>query len=150
MGPRGKVAGLLLVLAAVLVLATGAPDPDPHAGRSEITCVRCHAADAPARWAAHRDEACTPWCLTCHGKAEMDEHHPVGTVLRKHPGAAFPLTEDGRMACFTCHLLSRPRYDTVRWKASSLFDRLFRSEPRYKTYYLTERNDQGQLCLACH
>lgn len=151
MARRGRAAGLLVALAATLALAVAeGPAPDPHAGRSEAACVRCHAADAPARWAAHGDAPCTPWCLTCHGKPEMDQHHPVGMALRKPPGPAFPLTAEGRMACFTCHLLSRPRYDTVRWKASSLFDRLFRAKPQYRTYYLTERNDQGQLCLACH
>lgn len=152
MRPRRRAPWALLLagLLAVALARALAPDDDPHAGRSEATCAACHAADAPARWAARGDRPCTPWCLTCHGKAEMDQHHPVGTVLRKKPGPAFPLTADGRTACATCHVLSRPRTDTVRWKAASLFDRLFRGEPRYKTYYLTERNDQGQLCLACH
>lgn len=147
--PRSAWSLLLVPVLAFALAAALAPDGDPHGGRGAATCAACHA-DAPGRWEAHGDRPCTPWCLTCHGKAEMDQHHPVGTVLRKKPGPDFPLTADGRMACSTCHLMSRPRTDTVRWKASSLFDRLFHGESRYKTYYLTERNDQGQLCLACH
>lgn len=150
---RGRVLFPLLILCPILAFGLaegGRPSPDPHGGRGPVACATCHAADAQARWTNHGDRPCTPDCLTCHTKAEMDQHHPVGMVLRKKPGPAFPLTADGRMACFTCHLMSRPRTDTVRWKASSLFDRMFRSKPRYKTYYLTLRNDQGQLCLACH
>jgi hypothetical protein len=55
-----------------------------------------------------------------------------------------------RTGCATCHDLATPRHDQVRWKAESLFDRLFRSQDHYQTYLLVYRNDKGQLCLACH
>ena len=80
----------------------------------------------------------------------MDRHHPVGVLLESVPDAAVLVTADKKNACFTCHDLSRPRYDSVRWKSASLFDRLFREESRYKTYFLAMRNDQGQLCQTCH
>jgi len=113
------------------------------------SCAPCHAADHAARW-EHRARPCTPYCLTCHRKAEMEQHHPVGTALKRKPAGVYPLTADLKTACFTCHDLSRPRYDSVRWKAASLYDRTFRREASYKTYFLSTRNDQGQLCLACH
>jgi hypothetical protein len=80
----------------------------------------------------------------------MDRHHTVGTELTEKPDEVLKLTAEKKTACFTCHDLSRPRYDSVRWKAASLYDRLFRAQKRYKTFFLSERNDQGQLCLSCH
>jgi hypothetical protein len=80
----------------------------------------------------------------------MDRHHTVGTELTEKPDEVLKLTAGKKTACFTCHDLSRPRYDSVRWKAASLYDRLFRAQKRYKTFFLSERNDQGQLCLSCH
>ncbi len=67
-----------------------------------------------------------------------------------HPGNGMHLTAEMKIACFTCHDMSQPRYDGVRWKATSLFDRLFRNESQYHTYFLVMRNSQGQLCLTCH
>lgn len=141
----------VLVLAVLALLAGTAPEgPGCHAAQEEGACAGCHKDDARARWEASRYRPCTAWCLTCHAKGEMDRHHTVGTVLRKDPGPAYPVTKDRRMTCATCHDLSRQRFDAVRWKASSLYDRLFRGEARYPTYFLAQRNDQGQLCLACH
>jgi hypothetical protein len=80
----------------------------------------------------------------------MGRHHKVDVVLENEPENGLKLTTDHRDACFTCHDLSRPRYDSARWKAVSLFDKMFRQEARYKTYFLVQRNDSGQLCLNCH
>lgn len=118
--------------------------PTPHA-----TCNACHK-DGESRWAARQARPCTNYCMSCHKKAEMSRHHTVGTVLPKSPNDALHLTADKKLACFTCHDLSRQRYDQVRWKATSLYDRMFRKENRYKTYFLAQQNDQGQLCLECH
>lgn len=112
-------------------------------------CASCHK-DSQKRWASNQYRPCTPYCMGCHKKAEMDRHHPVGTALPRIPDNALHLVGDKKMACTTCHDLEHPRYDSVRWKATSLFDRLFREEPRYKTYFLALRNNQGQLCLSCH
>lgn len=113
-------------------------------------CAPCHK-DSEQRWAAREYRPCTPYCMSCHGKrADITRHHPVGVLLPTEPDPALKLTSDKRNACFTCHDLSRPRYDSVRWKSASLFDRLFREEPRYKTYFLLMRNDRGQLCQNCH
>jgi hypothetical protein len=117
---------------------------------SSAACAPCHATDAQSRWETHRNRPCTALCLTCHAKEQMAKHHPVGLTVAKQPRVALRLTQDLRSACFTCHELSNRRFDAVRWKAESLFGRLFRKEARFKTYFLTVRNDRGQLCLACH
>ena len=89
--------------------------------------------------------------MSCHEKrSDLERHHPVGVSLSMVPNPTLKLTSKGKNACFTCHDLSRPRYDTVRWKSASLFDRLFRKESRYKTYFLLMQNDRGQLCQNCH
>jgi len=112
-------------------------------------CVSCHQ-DSEQRWKSNQYRPCSPYCFSCHKRTEMDRHHPVGVLLESVPDAAVLVTADKKNACFTCHDLSRPRYDSVRWKSASLFDRLFREESRYKTYFLAMRNDQGQLCQTCH
>ncbi len=118
---------------------------------SQQACAGCHKQDAPQRLAAARNTPCTPYCTSCHKKDEMARHHTVGAELpQAEPLMHLHLSGDHRIACATCHDLSRQRYDSVRWKAASLFDRLFHDEPRYKTYFLSMRNDQGQLCLTCH
>lgn len=124
-------------------LPKGAPDTAAKA------CVSCHK-DGQKRFASNQNKTCTTYCMSCHLKAEMDRHHTVGTELPKVPQDVLHLTSEKKVACATCHDLSQPRYDSVRWKASSLFDRMFRNENRYKTYFLAMRNDQGQLCLSCH
>jgi hypothetical protein len=88
--------------------------------------------------------------MSCHKRAELDRHHRVGITLPGKPAESLMLTPEMKNACFTCHDLSQPRYDSVRWKAASLYDRMFRSQKRYKTYFLVMRNDEGQLCLSCH
>jgi len=123
-------------------------------------CAKCHKADAEKRWKSDYKHPCTPYCTTCHKAAEMKRHHPVGTKLSRKPDREeedddhdddkMPLAGEMKMGCGTCHEMSRPRHDSVRWKAASMFDRLFRAEKRYKTYFLSKRNDQGQLCLSCH
>jgi hypothetical protein len=80
----------------------------------------------------------------------MTEHHSIDNPVTKSPRLPLRLTQDQKSACFTCHDLANRRYDTVRWRAESLFGRMFRSQTQYKTYYLVTRNDRGQLCLACH
>lgn len=136
--------------------------PAHNAKEPHSACVKCHKADAEKRWKSNHKRPCTPYCGTCHKAAEMKRHHPVGIKLSRKPDRdedeehdddddKMPLAgEEMKMACVTCHEMSRPRHDGVRWKAASMFDRLFRAEKRYKTYFLSKRNDHGQLCLSCH
>jgi hypothetical protein len=150
---------VLLALALTPLLALPSEDEDAHSvgclpqhsvQNPSLVCAGCHK-DSSSRWESNRNRPCTPYCMGCHKKTEMDRHHPVGIELPPAPPEVLlKLTSDNRTACFTCHDLSHPRYDNVRWKAASLFDRLFRPEKRYKTFFLSERNDEGQLCLSCH
>ena len=154
---------LLLGFTALLVLAmpltvfpSDAEDarsagclPKESTQPASSVCASCHN-DAQKRWDKSQHRPCTQYCMTCHKATEMGRHHTVGTALPKSPDDDLPLAAEMKMACFTCHNMSRDRYDSVRWKASSLFDKMFRAEKRYKTYFLSQRNDQGQLCLSCH
>ncbi len=146
-------------LEVVLCLGLGTPAftatpvgdmPGRAALKDASACAACHREDASSRWAANREFPCTPYCLTCHPPAEMDQHHTVGVHLAKPLQAPLRLTEDHRMACSTCHHMAGPRLDTQRWRAESLFGRLFRTQDAYPTYFLVLRNDRGQLCRACH
>lgn len=123
--------------------------PKGSAATSAAACAACHK-DAAQRFGSNPVRACTPYCMTCHKQADMDRHHTVGTALPKTPETDLYLTAGKKVVCSTCHDLSRARYDQVRWKATSLFDRMFHKENRYKTYFLAMRNDEGQLCLSCH
>lgn len=147
---------LLVVSAIPLLVLSGEEDahsvgclPKTSVQDASSVCAGCHK-DAAARWESNQSRPCTPYCMNCHLKAELDRHHRVEIQLPVIPQKPLKLTADGRNACFTCHDLSRPRYDSERWKAASLYDRMFRPEKRYKTYFLVERNDRGQLCLSCH
>lgn len=146
-----RVRHLWLASLAPLLLATQAPVARDHTHLDEpAACAPCHGLEAVNRWATARHRPCTQLCLTCHSQEDMAKHHPVGTQLTKPIKTRLSLTGDRRTACATCHDLSRPRHDRVRWKADSLFGRLFRKQEKYPTYYLAIRNDRGQLCLACH
>lgn len=123
--------------------------PKTNVQQPATACASCHK-DASKRWASSKTRPCTPYCATCHKEKEMSRHHPVGSKLPKSPEEGMPLTAEMKLACFTCHNMSQKRYDKQRWKATSLFNRLFRPEERYKTYFLTHRNEQGELCLSCH
>ncbi len=149
---RYVFAGITGLLGLMVTLSVATPEVEDARTTGCLqqapSCVACHE-DGEKRWASNRYWACTPYCMTCH-REQMVRHHKIGIILPKAPENGLRLAVGMRNACFTCHDLSRPRYDTVRWKATSLFDRLFRNEDRYKTYFLTQRNDHGQLCLSCH
>jgi hypothetical protein len=114
-------------------------------------CATCHQRQEAEQYFNKRQSSpCTPYCMTCHKSTAMSRHHSVGERLTKMPDEPLLLAAEMKMACFTCHNLTRPRYDSERWKAASLFDRVFRKQKRYKTYFLTLHNEQGQLCLTCH
>lgn len=147
-----------LVLMVIPLLGLSLEEEDAHSAGclpnatvqdQSSACASCHK-DNASRWESSQHRPCTPYCVNCHTKTEMSRHHHVGIELPRVPDEVLKLTADMKLACFTCHDLSRPRYDSVRWKASSLYDRIFRSEKRYKTYFLSKRNDEGQLCLTCH
>lgn len=117
---------------------------------AEKSCLACHPVDAGARWEGRRSRPCARYCQACHAPKAMESHHPIDRKLPKVPPSPLLLTADGMTGCSTCHDLGQPRFDRTRWRAESLFDRLFRRQARYKTYFLAVRNDRGQLCRTCH
>lgn len=119
-------------------------------GLSAQRCLGCHRDDAPARFEKDRLQPCAPFCLSCHPPREMDKHHTIGRKLDRPLRRELRLDAKDQLTCATCHHLGRPRFDSVRWRSESLFDRAFRRQERHKTYLLAFRNDRGQLCKACH
>lgn len=139
-----------LALAVSLSAQDEARKPIHSLLQDPSACTTCHKEEGVSLWEARRLQPCIPFCIACHVPADMAQHHPVGMALRKPLPTPLPLAKGQVMACFTCHDLSRPREDTLRWKAESLFGRLFNRQARHKTYLLVHRNDRGQLCLTCH
>lgn len=140
---------LLGLVSALQLMAQDAGAPCLPSS-AEKSCQSCHPEDAAQRWGRRRSRPCSRYCLSCHAPKEMQGHHPIGQKLPATPPTELLLSVGGSTGCFTCHDLGKPRYDRMRWKAESLFDRLFRRQLRYKTFFLALRNDRGQLCKTCH
>ncbi|MBK7294780.1 MAG: hypothetical protein IPI84_13645 [Holophagaceae bacterium] len=141
---------LLPLLALSLDAQDAAGQPIHGLLQDAAACTACHREAGASLWEAHRWQPCTAFCMTCHAPADMAQHHSVGKPLRRPLSTPLPLAKNQVLACFTCHDLSRPREDALRWKAESLFGRLFRRQARHRTYLLVHRNDRGQLCRICH
>jgi hypothetical protein len=92
--------------------------------------------------------ACAPQCLTCH--KEMKNHHAINNKIIEKLPEEFILTGKKRLTCITCHNLKENRFDSKSWKAESLYEKIFSGTPRYKTYFLIKKNNNGQLCKTCH
>ena len=111
-------------------------------------CTGCHKASEEKERLRNPSKACDIFCRKCH--TDMSKHHPVGVKLKNDLPENVLLTSGKKIACITCHDLNNKHYDTVSWKAQSLFGSVFKSEESYKTYYLIIRNNDGDLCRKCH
>ncbi len=142
----------LRLLAALLLAAglLGSEEAPCVQGLSVQRCAGCHRDDAPARFERDRLQPCAAFCLTCHPPKEMEKHHTIGKKLERPLRRSLRLDAREQMTCATCHHLGRPRFDTLRWRSESLFDRAFRRQDRHRTYLLAFRNERGQLCKTCH
>jgi hypothetical protein len=98
--------------------------------------------------ASGKDVLTDSLCVTCH--YSIGQNHHVFGVRMKHKPEGVILSESERIMCITCHDLSKVRYDSRPWKSMSLFDSLFSSEKKFKTYYLIMNNNNGELCITCH
>ncbi len=112
------------------------------------SCKSCHASAEQAAWLKEPARSCSTFCVTCH--KEMGPHHSVGSTIETKNPAQFALTSKKTLACITCHDLKTSRFDSKPWKSESLFGGIFQREATYKTFYLVERNNRGQLCRQCH
>jgi hypothetical protein len=112
------------------------------------SCKSCHASGEQTVWLNEPTRSCSTFCLTCH--KEMGPHHTVGSTIETRNPVQFVLTSKKTLACITCHDLKTNRYDSKPWKSESLFGSIFQRGDMYKTFYLVERNNRGQLCRQCH
>jgi hypothetical protein len=143
----------LSVVTATAVAQLGAREERivPHvAATSRTACAQCHTAEDPRLAAAAPRGACDTQCAQCHGATTTAGHHPVGAAVQALASPALPRSSEGRIACRTCHDLTRPATDSVAWRSQSLYDAVFRRQARHRTYALALRNDKGQLCQSCH
>ncbi|GBD26269.1 hypothetical protein HRbin30_01599 [bacterium HR30] len=120
-----KLGSRLVFLAVLLALAVRgfANDENPHwmlrpdGEPDEEKCAICH--DEDKNLLSSKEET----CLSCHDRTLHSgsvEHlrasaSDVQALLppKEKIGVEFPLAEDGRMYCGTCHLFHDPRVDEV-------------------------------------
>jgi hypothetical protein len=110
-------------------------------------CMDCHTQKLP-NIINEPYKACDTYCLTCHN-GMASKHHPSGVRMRKAP-ESIDLTSTQRIACISCHNLAEKRFDSSPWRSQSLYDSLFASGKQHHTYYLKEKNVNGELCEKCH
>jgi hypothetical protein len=119
----------LLLLGASLVLAGPAEERvDPHS--DPALCTECHETAAEGVGPA---KPIVETCLSCHPDGDM---HPVQVALGeiRVPGD-FPLGDDGRMTCWTCHV------DPVCTAGQQAPEPYLRNGPYPYV---------NQLCFTCH
>jgi hypothetical protein len=114
--------------------------------QSEKYCMDCHSKDN--KYITETGAICSQFCVTCH-KA-MNNHHSINIKVPEKLPDDFVLTGKKKLTCVTCHNIKNRRFDKVAWKAESLFEKVFKGEKKYKTYYLVKKNNEGQLCKTCH
>lgn len=111
-------------------------------------CLECHRRGEVEAAAANAMNGCDRACLTCHG--DMEPHHRTGMEVDFEVPRFIVLMGKKKLACVSCHDLTRSRYDSKSWRSESLFGKLFKSGSRFKTYYLVQNNSSGELCKVCH
>jgi hypothetical protein len=121
--------------------------PFVDSGKNTHFCSRCHTFTDRSSFQVVTN-ICDQMCRTCH--RELEGHHKVGMKIGGKAPAVVKLRKDGTLACVSCHDLGGARWDGKAWKAQSLFGAMFMSGGKHRTYYLVERNNDGQLCGRCH
>lgn len=113
------------------------------------TCLECHDETEMSTRCMELPFPCDNICLKCH-KKEMKAHHSTGMAITFKTRGTLRLGTGNRLTCISCHDLTIPRYSRRAKKAQSLFQRMFKSKSKYKSYYLVMDNRKGQLCKICH
>lgn len=109
----GRVALFCLIAFAAISLASPSPAPaagaeeegvvsaNPHDFNAEDLCSVCHRGEPPA---LNLDPVAT--CTKCH-PGNVANHpvarHPLGKMPGISVPAYLPLSQNGKMVCFTCH-----------------------------------------------
>lgn len=152
------------------------PDGEPD----EEKCAICHNEDMDLL--SSKEET----CLSCHDRTLHSgsvEHLRAAAVQvqrrlpsKEQSGVEFPLAEDGRMYCGTCHLFHDPRVAEetlapprslpegglaarIRQETEGRAATVLRARPEVEaqisfapksTGFLRLPIDENQLCIACH
>ena len=111
-------------------------------------CMPCHNSSKEKRLLQDTSLACSQCCLSCHNPANI--HHPINIKISERLPDNFLLTPKKRLTCITCHNLNHDRFDSSSWKSESLYENMFKGSSKYKTYFLVQKNNNGQLCKTCH
>jgi hypothetical protein len=142
---------IMLFLTGIAVFAQMSIDTETEKIMPFVTnkkiCMDCHAQKLP-NVVNEPYKACDTYCLTCH-KDMASKHHPSGVRMKNAP-QTMELTSTQRIACITCHNLSEKRFDSSPWRSQSLYDSLFPSNKQHHTFYLKEKNVNGEMCEKCH
>jgi Cytochrome c554 and c-prime len=110
-------------------------------------CLECHTKAEALVYKNKVTKSCSVYCQTCHD--DLEAHHIVDRFLIGKKSEQIDLHKN-KIACFTCHDLTQKRFDNTSWKSESLFESMFQSQDVYRTYFLIEQNNKGQLCKKCH
>lgn len=152
--PPKKIILLSLFVLIIIYAVTLAYDFDKETEKvmpfvnSYTHCLSCHDKSEISTRLKNPAKSCDVYCLKCH--KNMNEHHPVGAAVKGSLPEKIILSEKGKIACFSCHNLNIVRFDSVSWRAESLYESIFHSRGRYKTYFLVIKNSNGELCRKCH
>ncbi len=160
--PVLAIAGAIPFVSPLFAGAPFDPGYNPHASfRDASSCPRCH----PVVGGKTDPDRVVPgsvgFCMGCHANGSLGRSHPVGARPRdkyltmKVPGE-FPLDDDGRMTCLTCHSAHGPCFATAKSHPSQ--------EPEnpdappgaplyYKTRFVRKADPvkaYSALCYGCH
>jgi hypothetical protein len=161
---RRLLPALALLGAAVALFAAGDdfPRTNPHVlFQQRDLCPRCHFYSGGTRFEADRFVVdADTLCYDCHEKEHLGRTHPVGSKPSAKYGPRmrvpddFPMNDDGKMMCLTCHFAHKAPYlsTTKTWPTQKPEAGV--AGRYYKTFYL-RRSDPvkagiAALCDGCH
>jgi len=90
----------------------------------------------------------TLMCKECHG--DDSSSHIVGVTPDYTVPADFPLDNENKITCLTCHYVHGSLESDRPMASSSFMDHLFNRDRLKKSYVLRRNNAEGDMCLACH
>lgn len=111
-------------------------------------CEQCHSNDEIIAFNDQFAQTCKQYCFSCH--KNLDNHHIIEKKMKGALPKGLHFKEQNRITCRTCHDISIKRFASTSWKSESLFENLFKDKKIHKTYYLTVKNTNGELCKKCH
>jgi len=112
------------------------------------TCKECHSIEEINSFNNQFAQTCKQYCYSCH--KDLDNHHTIEKKIKGPLPKSLHFKDKNRITCRTCHNINTKRFASTSWKSESLFENLFKDKKIHKTYYLTEKNTNGELCKKCH